>query len=298
MRNLSLAASLFIASCGAPASPPKPLTAVETPSPSPPQSTTLISPSEFRDRVVAAIKKAHPDVPVETISDVELQLNKAGAQIQIDISSGYMEYRSAPDSLSSIVDKWVGLAGGMSAGPDTASMRETLVIVLRNKTYASIGAKNGQAALMITRPFGGDLVQTMMIDSPATLASATLEMLKAQGIAEAEAWTLAEANTKRRMGELNVGDLDRDGPFGVTAESGLATGALLTMCGGDNSRAEDGSVVLVVNRDLFIKTLPNDPLSAERFWAFAKPQLGQGTLMSDTPLTCKKGKWVEVKAPT
>jgi hypothetical protein len=44
--------------------------------------------------------------------------------------------------------------------------------------------------------------------------------------------------------------------------------------------------------------LPDDPLSVQRFWDFAKPLLGKGQLISDTPLTCRNGKWEVAPIPS
>jgi hypothetical protein len=59
----------------------------------------------------------------------------------------------------------------------------------------------------------------------------------------------------------------------------------------------DGRIILVLNRDVFATTLPDDPLSVERFWAFVKPGLKTQAFSSDTPLTCKNGKWEVVPIP-
>ena len=55
--------------------------------------------------------------------------------------------------------------------------------------------------------------------------------------------------------------------------------------------------ILVLDRDTFIMTLPNDPLSVQRFWAFAKPGLARHGFASDTPIRCKDGKWDLAEIP-
>jgi hypothetical protein len=102
------------------------------------------------------------------------------------------------------------------------------------------------------------------------------------------------------MGRVVVGNLNGDGPFAFNAESGLATAILghPDECGPTATKPEDGRVVLVLDRNSWISTLPDDPLSVQRFWDFAKPLLGKGQLISDTPLTCRNGKWEVAPIPS
>jgi len=85
-----------------------------------------------------------------------------------------------------------------------------------------------------------------------------------------------------------------------SAESGLATGMLAhpDACTGPNATMNDGRIILVLDRDTFATTLPSDPLSVERFWAFAKPGIKAQVFSSDTPLICKNGKWEVAPIPS
>jgi hypothetical protein len=131
------------------------------------------------------------------------------------------------------------------------------------------------------------------------LKSISEDQLKEAKLTVEEAWRLAEGNLKSRIGPVELGEAQPGGPMIYGADSGLATGLLAHPdgCTGPNPTMNDGRIILVLNRDVFATTLPDDPLSVERFWAFVKPGLKTQAFSSDTPLTCKNGKWEVVPIP-
>lgn len=299
MRCFLTIAFLLVAACGGPSPTPKP-SAAQSPAVSP--SARLLSPGEFRDRVIAALKQADATIGVEVIDDLALNIKRGEATSGARLTTGYDEYSQNPATLDSIVAKWVSVfLTSVSNTPvvEPADVGEALVVVLRPKAYLAIQASNGQSLSQVWRPFGGDLVQLMMLNSNTMLMVATPDLLKQAGVSEQEAWKLAERNLHGLVGPLDMGDLPDNGPFIVSAQSGLATGTLAApgMCDATGSRYNEGRIMLVVDRNSYIEALPGADSSVERFWAFAKPHLGAGDFLSDTPLTCRGGKWVEVKPP-
>lgn len=266
---------------------------------SPATADPPLSPKAFKDKVVANIHTTHPAIAVRDLSDLDIVIASPDhSEGQFSMAVAYQDYLDAPDRLDVIISKLMDGVDLLAGKKDDQNVRDRLVYVLRPAGYLTTPAPDGKAPVSVSRPFGGDLVQLMMIDSPTTMRAAGPHDLKLLGLSEAEAWKVAAKNLARRVGPLLMGDLNGDGPFAVNADSGLATGLLVADCGAEARRKEDGRVVLVLDRNIWISTLPNDPLSVERFWAFAKPLLARHALLSDTPLTCRSGNWETAGPPS
>jgi hypothetical protein len=248
-----------------------------------------LSEPQFRDRMEEALKAKSPDAKISATGP--LQLNMDGGAINLD--TGYAEYLRDKSQLASIIDKWVTIrVTAMDDLPEDVA--ERVVYVVRHSDYATPKPlpSGGQSPEMISRPLAGDMIAVLMVDYPTMLSGVTPDVLTKAGLKEEDAWRLAAGNLKKRLGPIGLGDLNGDGPFALTAESGLGTGLLAHPdgCSGPNAQF-NGRTILVLDRNTFIMTLPEDPLSVQRFWAFAKPGIAKHDFSSDTPITCKNGKW-------
>lgn len=257
----------------------------------PPKNLTR---TEFRDAFVAALKAKSPHISATTAGELSIKAQIDGRETILNLDSGYAEYLATPDQRSQIIEKWAAVA---TTSPDN-DIRATLVYVLRHHDY--LAPPNLPKADLVTQPFGGDLVKVLMVDSQQSMRAVTTQELPRAGLTTDQAWRLADANFRKRLGPVSEVELDGDGPTVHFSDTGLATGilALPDACQPAGGFLADGRIVLVLDRDGWITTLPNDPVSEQRFWAFVKPRVGKGQLLSDTPLTCKAGKWEVVKPPS
>lgn len=266
-----------------------------------------LSKEAYRDLIAGSIEKAHPELNAvaqgELALDIVLARQQDATPSRMFLDTGYSEYLAAPEQLGSIVAKWTATVAVISDDTaPTADVRSQIVSLVRPRGYLDVQKQTGaQAAAqpdVMWRPFGGDMIAVLMVNSATTLRSLSREEVTALGMSADEAWAIAAINLKAEMGALNIGDMNGDGPVTYSAESGLATGLLLTP---DACTPQGGSfkgqVILVLDRNAFIATLPKDSISVKRFWAFAKPFLGTRRLASDTPLTCVSGAWQPAKIP-
>lgn len=281
-RRTFLIALAFVAACSQPSTQPAQLTQ-----------------QQFRDKYVALLKAKNPDAQIIVKGPLSLDVGIDGTTVKTDLGSGYGEYLTGKLSLDAILAKWVALAPAES-GEVTEDIRTSIVYVVRSTAYLenSKAATDGKD-MFVHRPLGGDLHAVLFQDSPQILSAVTSEGLKAANLAEGDAWKLADANLLKRVGRVQTGATSGDGPFAATSPSGLATGLLghPNTCGPEAKQDISAAIFLLVDRDTFIQTLPDDPGSVERFWKFAKPLIGKGMLLSDTPVTCRNGKWEAVTPP-
>jgi hypothetical protein len=259
-----------------------------------PADNQTLSEIEFRDRVITEIRRVHPEIEIEVTGPLTLTADGN----RMNLGTGYDEHLRGETPFDDIVSKWALLAKPEETKPDEIADR--IVYVVRNKAYVEQPVAADQPASWIWKPLAGDMIVALMADYPTMLKSVSEDELKEAGLSLEDAWRLAESNLKSRMGTVWSGDAQPGGPMAYGADSGLATGLLAHPdgCTGPNATMNDGRIVLVLDRDVFATTLPNDPLSVERFWAFVKPGLKTQAFSSDTPLTCKNGKWEVAPIPS
>ena len=253
-----------------------------------------LSETDFRDRVISEIRRVHPEMKIEVTGPLTLTTDSN----RMNLGTGYDEYLKGKTPLDDIVYKWTLLAKPEETNATEISDR--IIYVVRNKAYVEQPVADGQPATWIWKPLAGDMIVALMADYPTMLKSLSEDQLKEAGLTVDDAWRLAEGNLKSRMGTVAFGELQPGGPMAFGADSGLATGLLAHPdgCTGPNATMNDGRIILVLDRDTFATTLPNDPLSVERFWAFVKPGLKTRSFASDTPLSCKDGKWGVAPIPS
>jgi|GEM_PF-4019132 len=204
----------------------------------------------------------------------------------------YSVYESDPQSLDAVIDRWIS-ALPLNGDIDTSDAANRLVIVLRPIDYLQ-SIPESHREQMVHRPFQGDLLAMMMLDSPTTLASASLDMLEEEGIDVDDAFILAEANTRRLMGDV-YGE-NYDGIEVLESSNGLITGLpwLPETC-----RAGGPDIAMMVMDRDFVMKVDFDPNSEpfNRFMDAAAGMIMDGETFSTGVLLCTDGNW-RFMAPT
>lgn len=146
----------------------------------------------------------------------------------------------------------------------------------------------------------GDLSFFLAVDSAETIRTASKDDLKRWGVDEETAWARAAANIKSRVGPLaQVRLSNENGVSGFTADSGLAPSVLAdpSSCGPKTPNGVAGQVVLVLARDTFLYAPAEDRELMISFWDAVERETAAGRSLSNTPITCRAGKWVSAQKP-
>jgi hypothetical protein len=255
-------------------------------------AAALLSPAQFRDRMAAAAR-AETHQPTTTVDDRTFRTKRGdGTDLTINIDNAYQQYRAAPDLADAVIARYVRL---LVAAPPAAAV-EQLVVIVRPSTYVAAGTGLGAdpASLPRPRPLAGDLSLFLAIDSPETIRLANKADLAGWHLAEAQAWPLAIAHIRARMGRVAIARLGGEaGAPGLTADSGLAPSVLADpeLCGAGASRF-GGWSVLLYSRDMLLIADPADRAMVELFERTARDEIAADRSMSSTVLTCRGGHWV------
>lgn len=237
-----------------------------------------------------------PGMKVEALDGATLRVTwPDGTRKNLSMTTSYEYYEKDPERSEEIIEGLIATLQDEAGG--TPASRGNLVIVVR-----PVGAKvefgDGQT-ISLSRPFAGDLIQILAVDSENSIRYAGRDDLTKLKLTEAEAWRLGLSNLSARMGKLETIPLEGiEGLLGVGSESGLGPSALLgpPPCGPGSERPE-GQLVLVMARDFFAVPANDQPASLAVFWAMAKHEAASPEAFSRTAITCKGGRWIPIAPP-
>ena len=250
----------------------------------------------FRDAFAQRAENAMPGVKVKALDGATLRITwPDGTHDKLSIATAYEYYEKDPERSEEIMDSLVAILQEGAEGEPAS--RDNLVIVVR-PAGAQVEIGGGQA-ISLRRPFVGDLIQILAVDSETSIRYAGRDDLVKLKLSEAEAWKLGLSNLSVRMGELEARPLRGvEGLLGVGSESGLGPSALLgpPPCGPGSERPE-GQLVLVMARDFFAVPANDQPASLAIFWAMARHEAASPEAFSRTAITCKGGRWIPIAPP-
>lgn len=250
----------------------------------------------FRDAFAQRAEKAMPGVKVKALDDATLRITwPDGTRENLSIATAYEYYEKDPERSDEIMDSLVAILQEGTEG-EVASRNNLIVVVRPAGAQVEIG---GGQAISLSRPFAGDMIQILAVDSETSIRYAGRDDLVKLKLSEAEAWKLGLANLSVRMGKLEARPLQGvEGLLGVGSESGLGPSALLgpPPCGPGSERPE-GQLVLVMARDFFAVPANDQPASLAVFWAMARHEAASPEAFSRTAITCKGGRWIPIAPP-
>jgi hypothetical protein len=179
---------------------------------------------------------------------------------------------------------------------ELAAKADRLVVILR-PPRPTVEFGPSEAVVQMSRPFAGDLVQILAIDSAAAIRYATAEDLRELGMTEDQAWARAVANLPQRIGRLDVAPLDEefDDLTAVASDSGLAPSSLVLQ--GACERGANGKPILVLARHFFILPASDAAATMAGFWRLARFEATSPEAFSRVVIACRDGRWARVEPP-
>jgi hypothetical protein len=246
-----------------------------------------LTPSQFRDRIVAAVQTIQPGVEFEATDELGGQLTLADkTTVQVAFANGYDAYLRTPSDLDMLVDRFARAAVGQIEWGHSA---DRIISVLRHEaTVTDLRLPGGSPVPIVWRPFVGDLIEVLAFDSAETIAYASEEALRDIGLDASQAWVLAPVNLASRMGPLEGALLDEYPGLALISEpNGLAPSVLATP---DFCTTSQGtrSVFVVVQRDAFLIAMKSDPVAVSNLRRLAG--MLADTALSQSILECRDGR--------
>jgi hypothetical protein len=253
---------------------------------------TEMSPKAFREFVIAHGQHVLPDAQFRRIDDETVEVVRpGGASTRLSLKVAYVEYLRAPEGPEVIAD---ALIAALREGEVAADVTRLVAILRPAGHNVEVGSK-GRG--LITRPFVGDLLQVLAIDSEESISYATAEVLGTLGLTEDQAWAQARENLPERIGRLDIGAMEDAEEFvAVNSESGLAPSSLLlpSAC----AQGASGRPLLVLARHFFIMPANAEPQTTQAFWNLARYEATNPDRFSGKVIVCSDGRWTVAEPPT
>lgn len=246
----------------------------------------LLSREQFRDRVVEEARRTYPTATVAPVGELAFSAKglPTGVDLNANLDNAYALYAADPETLADIVGRHVrALAVTDEAVGDE---RSRVVAIIRHRDL--LAAFRGRDP--VWRPFVGDLVEIIAIDSAETIMIPPVNVLAGYGVTADEAWALAASNLRARLGPLRIGALEEGSTVVVVAaDSGLAPSILSdpAFC----TAGEPDRFYFLLSREAFVSADSSLP-GAEADFRRAVQELRRGQTASDTPFVCRGGEYV------
>ena len=143
----------------------------------------VLTPAEFTQAHAAAWRAKHPDVQVEILKDLELQVAGPAGTLQTSLQRSYEAYVQEPERLTGLVDRFVaGQAESLKRLSQKVATERIIAVIKTRKWLAERGGswvhEDFSSDLVIV--YGQDFPDTIRYLSPPDLAAAglTLESLR------------------------------------------------------------------------------------------------------------------------
>lgn len=252
----------------------------------------------FRDAFAARAETAMPGLKAKALDAATLGITwPDGTYDRLSIATAYEYYEKDPRRSDELMDI---LLGSIRVGnEEMPASRDNLVVIVRPAGAKIELGGSRVRAVAITKPFVGDLIQILAVDTETAIRYSSRDDLAKLKLSEAEAWTLGLSNLSVRMGELEARPLEGvPGLLGVGSESGLGPSALLgpPPCGPGTDMPE-GQLALVMARDFFAIPANDQEAALAVFWAMARHEARSPEAFSRTAITCQGGRWIAIAPP-
>ncbi len=252
----------------------------------------VMSKAEFRLEVRDAIIRLAPKAKVEMEGDDTLRVAPPGSKpddgASMFIGNAYERYLNKPEALETIVGQ---MARTVLATNDPAAVtKEDLVVLIRPIDYVT--QPGFEKIKFLTRPFAGDFIEIIAIDGEETFQMTPADKITPLFPDEAAAWARADANTRTKMGRMEIDALE-PGVWTITNESSLALNFVnqpdtwkihgITMTG--------DPVAVFSQRNLLLLADGGDKDRLERVAAFVDQLAGDPEIISTTLFIRHDGVW-------
>lgn len=252
----------------------------------------VMSKAEFRLELRDAIVRLSPKAKVAMEGDDTLRVSLPGAKpddgSSLFVGNAYERYLNQPDQLEAIVGQMARTA--VATEDPAAITQESLVVLIRPIDYVTQSGLD--KITFLTRPFAGDFVEIVAVDGAETFQMTAADKIVPLFPDEAAAWARAEANTRAKMGRMEIETLE-PGVWSITNESSLALSFVkqpdtwkvhgVTMTG--------DPVVVFMQRNLLLLVDGGDKDRLKRVAMFVDQIAGDPEIISTTMFTRHDGVW-------
>ncbi len=247
---------------------------------------------EFRMEVRDAIHKLSPKATIQMVGDDSLRVQPPGAKpddgMSVFLGNAYERYLNDPEALETIVGQITrtALAADLSAPVD----KDRLVVLIRPVDYVT--QPGFDKIKFLIRPFAGDFIKIVAIDDPETFRMGSADDVRPLFADDDALWAQAEANTRARMGKLEIDELE-PGVWTVTNDTSLALNfAEQPDLWRVHGVAVTGDpVVVFLQRNLLLLVDGGDKDRVQRAATFASQLAGEPEIISTTMFTRHNGVW-------
>jgi hypothetical protein len=252
----------------------------------------VMSKSEFRLELRDAIVRLAPKAKVTFEGEDTLRVTPPGAKLKdgssLYVGNAYERYLNDPEALETIVGQMARTSLAADASPSVT--RESLVVLIRPIDYLTLSGLD--KIKFLTRPFAGDFIEIVAVDGEETFRMTAADQVTPLFPDEAAAWARAEANTRAKMGRMDIDTLE-PGVWTITNESSLALNFVnqpdtwkvhgVTMTG--------DPVAIFSQRNLLLLVDGGDKDRLERVAMFVDQIAGDPEIISTTMFTRHNGVW-------
>ena len=183
-----------------------------------------LSISEYRDAVLLAIVKAHPDWKISPLGEDTIEYYKTlepseDSQPALYFANyGHRQYLLDPSGLKDHIEQIIATLE--LERPALDEYKDRLVMLLRPDIYLEPFGADQPPVLSL--PYGGDLVAIFFLDSPDTLSAVSKSEIEPLNLSLEAAEQIAKSNLANRIGTIDVETIE--GLELLTTETGLAAG--------------------------------------------------------------------------
>ncbi len=252
----------------------------------------VMSKAEFRLELRDAIHRMSPKAKTELVGDDTLRIVPPGSKpddgVSMFVGNAYDRYLNKPEQLETIIGQMARSALGNT---DLVELTpENLVVLIRPVDYVT--QPGFEKFKMLTRPFAGDFIEIIAVDGEETFLMTTADKVTPLFPDEAAAWTRAAANTRAKMGRMEIDTLE-PGVWTITNESSLA----LNFVDQPDTWAVHGvtmtgdPVAVFSQRNLLLLVDGGDKDRLERVAMFVDQIAGDPEIISTTMFTRHNGVW-------
>jgi hypothetical protein len=166
------------------------------------------------EQVIQRFRAADPQVEVTETGPNDLQLQKAGKEVQVYLDNVRRICGQTPDACRQQTDRLVQMSLGMLATDEGRTADASrLRVVIRNKAYVegltqTLSKGTGAARGLVVRPLSDELVAMLVVDMPDAVSPLMDDELGKLSLSVASAWERATSNNHEALSGIKLNAVD------------------------------------------------------------------------------------------
>lgn len=166
------------------------------------------------EQVIQRFRAADPQLEVIETGPNDLQLKKAGKEMQVFLDNVRRICDLSPDECRQQTERLVQMSLSMlSTEGGRAAEASRLRIVIRGKAYVDgltqiLSKGPGVVRNLVVRPISDDLMAMLVLDMPESVSPLMDDEMGKMNLSVADAWDRATLNSQRALGGISLNELD------------------------------------------------------------------------------------------